>query len=457
MSSKVNQNPIARVNKRRLLQTPRGMKDILPEDYLYYDYLIEIAKKTLEFYNFRRCEPPVLEKAELYNKGIGSKTDIVEKEMYTLRTKEEGEFLALRPEYTAGIVRAYVENGMFNWPQPIKLYSFGPIFRHEKPQAGRYRQFYQLNIESIGDSSPALDAEIILASRAFLENLGFNQSDLEIRINSIGCNKCRSLYIRALVRYYKQHLKDICKDCRKRLKNNPLRVLDCKNSKCIVTKAKAPSLLDYLCGDCKDHFKNVLDILDNVGVSYVLDKTLVRGLDYYSRTVFEIRKKDKDPLRFAQENLVSRSARNKETSLSLAGGGRYDYLVKLLGGLDRPAVGVAFGVERLVEEMKAMRRNLEFPKPKVFLIQIGDAAKKQAFILLEKLRKANISTEANLEKDNINSQIKNADRVNAPYALILGQQEVLDGMIILKDMASGLQETIPFDRTIEELKKRLKN
>jgi histidyl-tRNA synthetase len=437
MPSKVKQPPLKRINKRRLLQTPRGMKDILPEDYLYYDYLIEVTKKTLEFYNFRRCEPPVLEKAELYNKSIGSNTDIVEKEMYTLKTKEEGEFLALRPEYTAGIVRAYIENGMFNWPQPIKLYSFGPVFRHEKPQAGRYRQFYQLNIESIGDASSALDAEVILASRAFLENLGFNQSDLEIRINSIGCNRCRPLYIRALVRYCKQHLKDICKDCQKRLKTNPLRVLDCKNPKCVVIKEKAPSFLDYLCGDCKDHFKNVLDILDNVGVSYVLDKTLVRGLDYYSRTVFEIRKKE------------------KETSLSLAGGGRYDYLVKLLGGLDRPAVGVAFGVERLVEELKVIKKKFEFPKPKVFLIQIGDAAKKQAFILLEKLRKANILTEANLEKDNINSQIKNADRVNAPYALILGQQEVLDGMIILKDMTSGLQETIPLERIIEELKKRL--
>jgi histidyl-tRNA synthetase len=222
------------------------------------------------------------------------------------------------------------------------------------------------------------------------------------------------------------------------LKLNPLRVLDCKNSKCVTIKEKAPSFLDYLCGDCKDHFKNVLDILDNVGVSYVLDKTLVRGLDYYSRTVFEIRKKD------------------REASLSLAGGGRYDYLVKLLGGLDRPAVGVAFGVERLVEELKIIKKKFEFPKQKVFLIQIGDAAKKQAFILFEKLRKANISTEANLEKDNINSQIKNADRVNAPYALILGQQEVLDGMIILKDMASGLQETIPLERIIEELKKRLK-
>lgn len=437
MPIKAKQPLPKRVNKRRLLQAPRGMKDILPEDFIYYEYILETAKKTLEFYNFKRCEPPILEKAELYNKGIGAHTDIIEKEMYTLKTKETGELLALRPEYTAGIVRAYVENGMFNWPQPVKLYSFGPNFRHEKPQAGRYRQFYQLNIETIGDSSPALDAEVILASSAFLENLGLKQNELELRINSIGCNKCRLIYIRALVKYYKQYLKNICKDCQRRLKINPLRVLDCKDQKCVAIKEKAPNFLDYLCPACKDHFKEVLDILDSVGVAYVLDKTLVRGLDYYTRTVFEISKK------------------NEESSLSLAGGGRYDYLVKLLGGLDRPATGVAFGIERLVEAVKLIKPEMRSPEPKVFLIQLGNAAKKQAFILLEKLRKANILTEANLEKDNINAQIKNADRVQARYALILGQQEVLDGMIILKDMTSGLQETIPQERAIEELKKRL--
>ena len=438
MPNKNLSNPPKRINKRRLLQTPRGMKDILPEDFLYYEYILSIAKKSLEFYNFRRCEPPILEKAELYNKGIGANTDIVEKEMYTLKTKDEGEFLALRPEYTAGIVRAYVENGMFNWPQPVKLYSFGPVFRHEKPQAGRYRQFYQLNVESLGDASPALDAEVILASRVFLENLGFSHNSLEIFINSIGCHKCRAFYIRALTKFYRKHLKDTCSDCKKRLKKNPLRVLDCKNSKCSVLKDRAPSFLDFLCDDCRTHFKTVLDILDSVGVSYILDKTLVRGLDYYSRTVFEIKKK------------------GKNGSLALAGGGRYDYLIKLLSGLDRPSVGVAFGVERLVEELKLLKKPLVYNKPKVFLIQIGDAAKKQAFILLEKLRKANISVEANLEKDNIKSQIKNADRVQAPYSLILGQQEVLDGMIILKDMTSGLQETISLDKIIDELKKRLK-
>lgn len=435
----MNKNSNDKMSRRRLLQTPRGMKDILPEDHLYYDYILEKARQVLEFYGFKRCEPPILEKAELYNKGLGSQTDVIEKEMYTLKTKEEGELLALRPEYTSGIVRAYLENGMFNWPQPVKLYSFGPNFRHEKPQAGRYRQFYQLNIEIIGDASPALDAEIILIARAILENLGFDNNELEVYLNSIGCNKCRTPYVKALIKYYNHHLKDICSDCRKRLKTNPLRVLDCKNPKCFDIKLGAPSILDYLCDDCKQHFKTVLDILDSVGISYVLDKTLVRGLDYYTRTVFEIKKKSKE----------------KDNGLSLAGGGRYDYLVKLLGGLDRPAVGVAFGVERLIEELKNLKKSLTFSNPQVFLIQIGDEAKKQAFILLEKLRKAGILTEANLEKDTINSQIKNADRSQARYALILGQQEVIDGMIILKDMNSGLQETIPLDKIIETLKKRL--
>lgn len=418
-------------------QAPRGMKDILPQDFLYYDYLLQNAKKTFEYFGFRRCEPPLLEKAELYNKGVGTNTEVVEKEMYTLKTKEEGDLLALRPEYTAGVVRCYLENGMFNWPQPVKLYSFGPVFRHEKPQAGRYRQFYQLNAEIIGDGSPALDAELILMVKEFLKSLGFKDENLELRINSIGCTKCRNSYIKDLKKYYESNYKSICDDCKKRLKTNPLRVLDCKNSKCQNVKLKAPNILDYLCDDCKKHFSTVLEILDALEITYVLDKTLVRGLDYYTRTVFEIRSK------------------SKEGDFAVGGGGRYDYLVKLLGGLDRPAVGVAFGVERLIEELKTIKKNLEFPQPKVFLIQLGDAAKKQAFILLKRLKEAGIPVEYNLEKDNIKSQLKNADRVKAPYALIIGQQEVIEGMVILKDMTSGLQETISFDKIIEELKKRL--
>lgn len=426
------------VKLRRIkFQAPRGMKDILPEDFLYYDYILQNAKKTFEYFGFRRFEPPILEKAELYNKGVGSNTDIIEKEMYTLKTKEEGELLALRPEYTAGIVRGYLENGMFNWPQPVKLYSFGPVFRHEKPQAGRYRQFYQLNAEIIGDGSAALDAELILVVKEFLRSLGFKENDLEIRINSIGCTKCRNSYIKELKKFYEQNSKYICDDCKRRLKSNPLRVLDCKNIKCQNIKLKAPNILDYLCDDCKKHFSQVLDILDTLELTYVLDKTLVRGLDYYSRTVFEVRSKTKDG------------------DFAVAGGGRYDYLVKLLGGLDRPAVGVAFGVERLAEEIKTFKKKLEFPMPKIFLVQLGDAARKQAFVLLQRLKEANIPVYYNLEKENIKSQLKNADRIKASYAIIIGQQEVIDGMVILKDMMSGLQETIAFDKIIEELKKRL--
>ncbi|MGB9763083.1 MAG: histidine--tRNA ligase [Minisyncoccia bacterium] len=424
-------------SKKLKFQAPRGMKDILPNDFLYYDYIYENAKKVFEYFGFQRCEPPLLERAELYNKGVGVNTDIIEKEMYTLKTKEEGELLALRPEYTAGIIRSYLENGMFNWLQPVKLFSFGPVFRHEKPQAGRYRQFYQLNAEIIGDESPVLDVELILIVREFLKSLGFKDENLEFRINSIGCNKCRHNYIKDLKKYYEVNYKNICEDCKKRLKTNPLRVLDCKNNKCQNVKEKAPNILDYLCDDCKKHFTTVLDLLDYLEIPYVLDKTLVRGLDYYTKTVFEV---------------ISKS---KEGDFAVAGGGRYDYLVKLLGGIDRPSVGVAFGVERLVEELKIIKKKIEFPQPKVFLIQLGDAAKKQAFKLLLKLKDNNISVAYNLEKDNIKSQLKNADRLKTPYALIIGQEEVINGMVILKDMTSGLQETIPFDKIINELKKRI--
>jgi len=327
---------------------------------------------------------------------------------------------------------------MFNLPQPLKLYSFGPNFRHGKPQAGRYRQFYQFNLEIIGEGSPALDAELIMILKIFLESLGFNFETINLHLNSIGCHKCRPLYKKALIRYYRQNSKKICSQCKKRLKVNPLRVLDCKDKKCFIVKENVPSFLDYLCPECQDHFKAILEILDHLNIPYILDKTLVRGMDYYTRTVFEILKSD------------------QEKQLSLGGGGRYDYLVKILGGPDKPAVGFAFGAERLIEELKKTKKKLGYPQPEVFLIQIGDAARKQSFVLLEKLRKENILTFANLDKDSLRVQLENADRWGVRYALILGQQEILDGMIILKDMNSGLQETVLLDKIINELKKRLK-
>ena len=414
------------------------MKDILAKDWLYYDYILSNAKKIFEFYGFQRIETPILEKAELFIKGIGEKTDIADKEMYILRNKENKKLLALRPEGTASVVRAYIEKGMSNLPQPVKLYYFGPFFRHEKPQAGRYRQFYQLGAEIIGESSSATDVEIIIASKVFLESLGFPRKNICLSLNSIGCSECRPAYIKELKKYYKKYAKQICDDCRSRIKENPLRVLDCKNEKCLAIKNGAPTFLDYLCSECHSHFKNILELLDYLNISYILDKTLVRGLDYYTRTVFE----------FSLGDEIKR--------IALAGGGRYDKLVESLGGTHKAAVGVAFGVERLMNELIQKGKELVVSKPKVFLVQIGDAAKRQSFKLLEQFRKENIFLGESLGKESLRAQLTVADRLNIDYVLILGQEEVLNGMIILKDMNSGLQELIPLEKIINEVKKRLK-
>jgi histidyl-tRNA synthetase len=418
-------------------QSLRGMKDILAEDHLYYDSVLWTAKKIFEFYNFQRIETPLLEEAELFAKGVGKKTEMIEKQMYLLRNKENKELLALRPEGTAPVMRAYLEKGMFNLPQPVKLYYFGPFFRHEKPQAGRYRQFYQVGAEIIGEDDAAIDAEIILISKVFLESLGFPKKDIYLLINSIGCLDCRRLYIREIKRHYKKHNKQICSDCRRRLEENPLRVLDCKNEKCFLVKEEVPSILDYLCSECRDHFKSVLDYLDYLNIPYILDKTLVRGLDYYTKTVFEF------------------YLDSKSNKISLGGGGRYDKLAEAIGGFEKPAAGVAFGVERLIQEMIQRGKKLKLPAPKLFLVQIGEPAKKMSFKILEQFRKENIPLGENLGKESLKSQLKTADRLGAQYVLILGQQEVLDGMIILKDMRSGLQELIPLDKIIPEVKKRL--
>ncbi len=422
---------------KKVIQSPRGMKDILPVDYPYYDFILKNAKKIFEYYNYQRIETPVLEKAELFIRGVGKETDLVHKEMYLLKTKEEGELLALRPEGTAPVSRAYIENAFFNEPQPVKFYYFMPFFRHEKPQAGRYRQFYQFGAEVIGSYDPALDTQVIYLSLIFLESLGFSKNELLIKLNSIGCEKCRPKYIRNLVKYYSSKKNYICSDCKRRIKENPLRVLDCKTDKCQLVKEGAPNILDYLCEECHNHFKEVLEILDYLNIPYNLDKTLVRGFDYYTKTVFEF---------FTLKG---------DKKLALGGGGRYDRLIKMLKGPKTGAVGVAFGVERLIEEMKSRGKKFTLPQYDVFLIQLGDKAQQIAFSLLERFRKEGILVGENLGKESLKNQLRYANKLKAKYVLILGQQEVIDGTIILKDMASGLQEVVPLDKNRRSFKKIL--
>jgi len=419
-------------------QAPTGMKDILPEEQTYFDEIANVAKKYAQFYNFLKIDTPILEDYQLFVKGTGEITDIVEKQMYVLKTKGD-EYLALRPEFTPGFVRAYFENGMVAWPHPVKLYSFGPVFRYEKPQAGRYRQFHQLNFESFGSQRPIVDIEIIWVLYNILKDLKI--SDLAVQVNSIGDSQCRPYYKKVLIRYLKSQERNLCQTCKKRLKINPLRILDCKEERCQQVISKAPQILDHLCEECKEHFKKVLEHLDDLDIPYILNPYLVRGLDYYTKTVFEI---------------ISQTGPEGRQN-ALAGGGRYDDLLKLIGKKDIPACGAAMGIERVINLMKEKGiKAPETPAPQVFIAQLGDKAKTQTLKLLEGLRKSNILTEAQLSKDSLTNQLKIANKLNVKFAVIIGEEEVLNKSVIIRDMQTGTQTSASFEKAIEKLKQKIK-
>lgn len=413
------------------------MYDILPEDWKYYQKVYETVSEIAEFYSFGRIETPILEKEELFSKGIGEATDVVGKEMYTLKTKG-GDSLAMRPEMTAPVARSYIEQGMKSWPQPVKLWYFGPCFRHERQQAGRYRQFWQFGFEILGEESPVVDAQIIQIFWNILEELKLN--DLIIEINSIGDSQCRPYYKKLLKNYFRSRKKSLCADCKKRLKENVLRILDCKQEKCQPLKANAPQILDHLCDDCKEHLKKVLEFLEEIELPYRLNPYLVRGLDYYTRTVFEI---------FFEEE--------EEKSLALAAGGRYDKLVKILGGKDTPASGAAAGLERIIELMK--KKDIKVSgskKPQIFLAQLGNLAKRKSLKLSEEFRKANVRVVESFGRDSLKAQLSRAGKMGLPYTLIIGQQEALGDSILIRDMETGRQEQVKLDKVVKEVKKKLK-
>lgn len=434
------------MSKQSKFQTVTGMHDMLPVDQPYYQRIFEATDEIAQFYGFEKIQVPMVENIELYERGTGLTTDIVEKQMFTIKTKG-GDILVLRPEFTPGIVRAYNQHGMLSWPQPVKLYTYGPLFRYENPQAGRFRQFHQIDFEVFGEQSPAIDAQVIQILYTVLKELKFGH--LIVEVNSIGDYQCRPYYKKVLANYLRPRQESLCKDCKRRIKENPLRVLDCKDEKCQRVKSRAPQIIDHLCQDCKVHFKSLLEFLDEADLPYHLDPYLVRGLDYYTKTVFEIFSENEVTQDTNGEQIIQRSA--------LVGGGRYDNLVKLLGGKEVPATGAAAGVERIVALMK--ERGLpaaEIPGPKVFLAQLGDLPKKKTLKLLEELRKAKINIGESLGRDSLRTQLSKADRLKVEFTLILGQREMLDGTIVVRRMDTGEQETIKMDKVVEELKKRLK-
>lgn len=418
------------------ISTITGMRDILPQDQKYWEKVRAAAKKISDDYGYDRIDTPILENVDLFARGVGANTDIVEKEMFAF-VDQGGDHLVLRPESTASVVRAYIQHGLLNNPQPVKVFYVGPLFRHEKPQSGRYRQFFQFGFEAIGEENPAIDAQLILMGWNSLNDLGIESV---IQVNSIGCPNCRDEYKKALVKYYKSHLKLLCENCKNRLIKNPLRLLDCKEDECRRLREDAPQILDYLDDVCKTHFMKVVEYLDELDLPYVINPYIVRGLDYYTRTIFEYWSTD-----------------DTEGKNALGGGGRYDGLVKLLGGREEtPACGLAMGMDRIVAKMR--EKNIEVLEPKidVFIAQLGDAAKKKSMVLYEKLRQnGKFTVSQAFHKDSLKKQLEIANKLNVKFTLIIGQKEVSDGTAMLRDMQGGVQEVIDFKKIEKELTKRL--
>ena len=424
--------------KKFKFQTLPGMHDILFGDQRYLQKIYNVVEDIANFYHFEKIDTPILENTELFSRGIGLATDIVQKEMYNLKTKG-GDYLTLRPEGTAPIARAYIEHGMQNLPQPVKLWYFGPFFRHERPQAGRYRQFHQFGFEILGEKNPIIDAQIILISFQVLRELKFKNLILEI--NSIGDFQCRPYYKKLLVSYFRSREMSLCSDCKRRLRENPLRILDCKEEKCQPVISQAPQMIDHLCKECHDHFKEVLEFLDELEISYRLNSHLVRGLDYYTRTVFEI----------------SEESETGKNQGALVGGGRYDNLAKLLSRRDVPGCGGAAGIERIISLLKEKKIRLpSLPQPEIFLAQIGDLAKKRSLKLFEEFRKARIQVAESFGRDSLKAQLGRANRLGVKITLILGQREALGETIIIRNMKTGSQETVKLERVVGIVKKYLK-
>ena len=466
----------------------RGMRDILPIEQNYWRIVIKTAIEIAEAYGFKHIDTPILEATSLFKRGVGATSDVVSKEMFTF-TDQNKQSITLRPEGTASVVRSYVEQGMINLSQPVKLYYYGPMFRRERPQAGRYRQFHQFGLEAIGSDQAVIDAQIILFNYVFFKTL---KLPVKIQINSLGCANCRPKYQKKLYQYLNKHKKELCSDCRKRLLTNPLRILDCKNEQCKRIVGQAPQINDFLCLECKEHFMRVLELLDEAEVAYTYNPLIVRGLDYYMRTVFEIwpdNSRDKESnninatesesiLAPADAHMSLTGAPVTEGNLgagggnlgtivgeeklgqqsAFGGGGRYDNLVEELGGARSVgACGVAFGIERIVKELE--RRNVRFSslnkKAKVFIAQLGDLAQKKALKLLELLRKNNISVSESLSKASLRSQLEKANKLKVKLVLILGQKEILDKTIIIRNMITGTQEIVDINKIVDEIKKRL--
>lgn len=405
------------------IQAPKGTRDILPSEIHRWHHLESIIRDICGAFGYGEIRVPLFEHTELFSRGVGETTDVVQKEMYTFEDKA-GRSITLRPEATAGVTRAFIEHGMTSLPLPQKYYYYGPMYRYENVQRGRYREFWQFGCEILGAPGPDADVEIISILQTLFARTGLTKTDL--RVNSIGCPECRPAYYKLLREFLESKVDNLCADCRGRISRNPMRIIDCKQERCKAEVAGAPMALDHICGECAEHFEGVKEGLSRLGIGYTIDKSIVRGLDYYTRTVFE----------YISDNV-------KSLGSTICGAGRYDGLVGVCGGPETPGVGFSIGIERLLIELDANGVALPGPKgPDIFIITAGDAAKSYAPRLVNELRVAGIGAEFDLNGRSVKAQMKYADKRGAVYAAVIGDDEIANGKAALRRMADGSENEI---------------
>lgn len=415
-----------------LTNAPRGTKDILPDTVGDWNYVEGEIRELCRRFGYSEIRTPIFEHTELFQRGIGEGTDVVDKEMYTFTDRGERS-ITLRPENTASAVRAYLQNKLYAQSNLVKLFYIGSMFRYDRPQAGRMREFHQFGVEALGEANPAVDAEVILLAMNLLEGLGLK--DLELSINSVGCPKCRSKYRTMLQDFFRDKLEDLCEDCRSRFERSPLRILDCKKDSDKPYMADAPKITDCLCEECADHFAKLKELLTSAGISFTHDPRLVRGLDYYTKTAFEI----KYPPLGAQS--------------AVAGGGRYDGLIEEMGGNPTPAVGFATGLERLLLALES--QNLLPEKNRsvdAYVVALGEAAQAEGFKLLNSLRQQGLSAAMDFAGRSMKAQMKQANKLGAKYSVILGEYEIAEGVVMLRSMEDSSQAKVPMNQVAEKIK-----
>ena len=408
----------------------KGTEDVLPKDSYRWQFVEDVMRKESAAYGFKEIRTPVFEHTELFARGVGQTTDVVQKEMYTFDTKG-GESVTLRPEGTAGAARAVLEHGLVNDSLPIKASYFVSCYRYEKPQAGRLREFHQFGLECYGTQSPVADAELICAAQSIFDRLGIKQ--LRLEINSIGCPACRAEYHKALKEYFYGYKDELCETCNSRLEKNPMRILDCKSPVCSKIAGGAPKITDYLCDECKEHFASVQKYLDAAGVEYTVNPTIVRGLDYYTKTVFE----------FVTDFIGAQG--------TVCGGGRYDGLIEELGGKHLPSLGFAMGIERLLMLMD--KQGIEIPKPStcdLYVAVMGEKASLKSFEIIKAVRSCGLIAETDVVGRGLRAQMKYADKIGAKFSMVLGDNEIEQGKAVIKNMSSGEQTEIVLDDTFAD-------